>query len=75
MDEIRDDKFLKALGKRVRALRHATGMSDRDFANTAGIAASQVNRIDKGELDVKICTLRAIAQALDIPLSELFRGL
>lgn len=75
MDEIRDDVFLQALGVRIKTLRHAKGISDRDFANTAGFASSQINRIDTGKLDVRICTLKAIAVTLNITLSELLEGL
>ncbi|MGE7777394.1 helix-turn-helix domain-containing protein [Chitinophaga sp. NPDC101104] len=75
MDEIRDEDFLASLGARIKELRRSAGMSDRDFANTAGISHSQVHRIETGQLDSRICTLRAIANTLGITVSELLKGL
>ncbi|MGE7775668.1 helix-turn-helix domain-containing protein [Chitinophaga caseinilytica] len=75
MDEIRDDKLLKALGARFKRLREETGMSNREFADRAGIGHAQINRIDTGQVNVSISTLSAIVKQLGISLSELFQGL
>ncbi|WP_126243505.1 helix-turn-helix domain-containing protein [Chitinophaga rhizosphaerae] len=75
MDEIRDDKLLKALGARFKQLREETGMSNREFADHAGIGHAQINRIDTGQVNVSISTLSAIVKQLGISLSEFFQGL
>ena len=75
MDEIRDEVFLKAFGEKFKKLREASGMSNREFANQAGISHSQIHRIDTGQLNIKICTVKAIADTLGVSLSELLKGL
>ena len=34
--------------------------------------AEQIGRIERGQLNVTICTLKKIAEALELPLGELF---
>lgn len=75
MDEIRDDKLLKALGVRFKMLREQTGMSNREFADRAGIGHAQIHRIDTGQVNVSISTLSAIVNQLGITLSDLFQDL
>lgn len=68
-------KLSKKLGERIRELRLATGMSTREFADTAGIAHSQVYKIDNGLVDPKLSTLQAIADTLGVSLSDLLKGI
>ena len=67
----RDDKFLKKLGAKIRALRKAQGMTQLALAVECNNYAEQIGRIERGELNVSICTLKMIAKALKIKLSEL----
>lgn len=75
MAGLKDEKLSKAFGERFRKLRLATGMSTREFADTAGIAHSQIYKLDTGKGDPKLSTQKAIADTLGITLSELMDGL
>ncbi|WP_109700695.1 helix-turn-helix domain-containing protein [Chitinophaga deserti] len=75
MNEIRDVKLLKALGTRFKELREQSGLSNREFADYAGIGHAQIHRIDTGQVNVSISTLSAIAKVLGISLSDLLRDL
>ncbi|MBI2731188.1 MAG: helix-turn-helix transcriptional regulator [Sphingobacteriales bacterium] len=46
-------------------------MSQLDLGVTIDNYAEQIGRIERGELNVSICTLRLIAKGLQIPLHEL----
>ena len=72
MVNVKDPKFLKALGQHIRMVRLAQGLSQEDLAGTAEIALSQVGRIERGETNPTISTLYIISQALDISLIDLF---
>lgn len=71
MQYIKDTKFLKKLGARIRALRKARNMSQVELAVRCNNYAEQIGRIERGELNVTICSLKTIATALEVSLSEL----
>jgi transcriptional regulator with XRE-family HTH domain len=67
-----DEKiFLILLGKKIRHLRKRKGFSQLDLAVIMDNYAEQIGRIERGQLNVTICTLKKIAYALSISLSEL----
>ncbi len=69
---IKDKKFVKAFGERIRQLRIQKGMSQEELANTAEIPINQVGRIERGEINTTIITVKAIADSLEIKISDLF---
>ncbi len=70
---IKDQKFIKQFGDRLRELRTLKGMSQEDLANTADIPVNQIGRIERGEINTTIVTAKAIADALKISIIELFQ--
>jgi ribosome-binding protein aMBF1 (putative translation factor) len=66
-----DKLYLKKLGLRIRSLRIQKDMSQLDVGVAMDNYAEQVGRIERGLLDVRLSTLKKIAKALDISLSEL----
>lgn len=72
MKYLRNEKALKKLGKRIRQLRLAQNTSQSQLAFEAGIPLNQVGRIERGEINVGVCTLFAIASALDLDIKEVF---
>lgn len=63
--------FLKKLGLRIRTIRKSKGFSQLDIGVAMDNYAEQVGRIERGQINVTICTLKNIASSLDITLSEL----
>ncbi|WP_454802840.1 helix-turn-helix domain-containing protein [Mucilaginibacter phyllosphaerae] len=53
------------MGRRIRELRLSRGLSQEQLGNIAGIAVSQVGRIERGEINTTLSTLVIIAKALD----------
>ncbi len=72
MQNIFDKEFLKALGKRIAFLRRAKGLTQLDLAIRMDNHAEQIGRIERGQLNVSICTLKKVAEALEMPLQDLF---
>jgi len=60
------------LGRRIRKLRHARGMSLSQLAEVIGVTPSAVSQIETDAVDPSLRTLRAIASALETPLSLIF---
>ncbi len=71
MTKIRDDKYLKALGKRIRALREEKNLSTYELSYTSNVSRSQINAIERGQINTTISTLKAIADALEMKVSQL----
>lgn len=71
MQNIFDKEFLKELGENIAFHRKARGLTQLDLAIRMDNHAEQIGRIERGQLNVTICTLKKIAESLEMPLQEL----
>ena len=71
MTKIRDEKYLKALGVSIRHIRTSKGISTYDLSYESNVSRSQINAIEKGDINTTICTLKAIADALEVKVKDL----
>lgn len=63
------------LGGRIRALRKERGLSLEQLAEKSGAALATLSRIENGKGSGTFRTHQRIAQALDVPLPDLYRDL
>ncbi len=68
-------EILLRFGERVRQLRKAAGLSQEAFADRCGMDRTYVGGIERGQRNVALRNIQAIAQTLSITLSELMDGL
>ena len=73
MNNQRNNKFIKAFGDNLRKIRIRKGMSQETLAMSADMERSQVARIERGEINTTISTVLAIANALEVEVTDLFR--
>lgn len=66
--------MLEFFARRIRSLRERQGITQEDFASRCGISVSFASLLERGERSPSYETMLQIADALDIPLSELFRN-
>ena len=59
-------------GNRVRKLRKSKGWSQEEFADECGLHRTYIGAIERGERNVSLNNIHAIAKALDISVKELF---
>ena len=59
----------------LKKLREERGLSIRQLAASSALEYSQLQRIEKGKVNFAFTTLIAIAQGLDLEVSELFQKL
>jgi transcriptional regulator with XRE-family HTH domain len=60
------------IGDRLRRARREQGMTQEDLAERAGLSRELIAKIEQGRRQsVRLTTLTRLAQALDVPLSEL----
>ena len=69
---IKDEKFVRQFGERIRQIRLEKGISQEELANTAEIPINQVGRIERGEINTTLVTIKALADSLEIEVSKLF---
>ncbi len=62
-----------AFGRRVRALRTERGLSQEALADLAGIHRTYVGAVERGERNIALDNIHALADALGVPTGELLR--
>jgi XRE family transcriptional regulator, regulator of sulfur utilization len=67
------DDLTPQVGRRVRALREARGLSLRDLALRSGVSAPMLSQVERGETSPTLSVAQRIAAGLDLPLSTLLR--
>jgi transcriptional regulator with XRE-family HTH domain len=65
--------MLAFLARRIRSLRERQGITQEEFAARCGISVSFASLLERGERSPSYETLLQMADALEIPLAELFR--
>ena len=62
-----------ALGQVVREFRKAAGIGVAELAERAGLSPGMVSKIETGTISPSLASIRAIASALQVPVTSLFR--
>jgi transcriptional regulator with XRE-family HTH domain len=65
---------LTRFGSRIRELRLLKGLSQEDLADLAGLHRTYIGGIERGERNVAFLNIVRLAKALEIPLSDLMKG-
>ena len=60
------------IGHRIKELREASNMSQKDLAYTADLDRSYIASIENGQRNVSIVNIEKIATALNVTLKEFF---
>ncbi|MEM6987261.1 MAG: helix-turn-helix domain-containing protein [Pseudomonadota bacterium] len=63
----------KAIGKQVHAYRTALGMTLAALSRTTGLSTGMLSKIENGQTSPSLATLGALAAALNVPVTALFR--
>jgi len=72
---MRDRVLARELVSIIRGLGVKQGMSQEEFADRCSLHRTYIGSIERGEKTITIETAYKIAQALGMPLSQLFRRL
>jgi transcriptional regulator with XRE-family HTH domain len=66
---------LEELGKRIAKVRRSKGLTIERLAYEMGISKGNLSDIENGKKDARFTTLRAIAEGLEMALSQLLKEL
>ena len=61
-------------GDRLRHLRHGAGLSQEALAEASGLDRSYYGSVERGERNVALRNIEALAAVFDLTISELMDG-
>ena len=67
-----DKKGIELLAEQIKKIRKSKKISQRQLAFEAGISRSQIERIERAQINPTVSTIFAIAKVLDISPAEFF---
>ena len=68
----RDDEFLKEFGLNFRKIRESKDLSQEAVAIKANVPRSQIGRLERGEINTTISSLRLFSKILNVEITTLF---
>lgn len=72
---VKKEAFLKEFGKHLRRIREEKGVSLRELElRVETLSRQKISKIELGESNPTIYTLRQLAEGLEVPLEELLKG-
>lgn len=66
------DEGRRAFGRRVRDLRQARGYSQEALAERSGLHRTYISSLERGQRNVGLDNVHALAAALDVTPAKLF---
>jgi transcriptional regulator with XRE-family HTH domain len=72
MSSRREQEIQKRFGARMRELRLKKGLSQEGLALTCGLDRTYVGSVERGERNISLINIHAIASALGVPVREIF---
>jgi len=66
-----EERWREALGAAVHEQRLAAGLSLRELAAATGVSNAYLSQIERGRHEPSLSVLRAVAEALGVPLAAL----
>jgi transcriptional regulator with XRE-family HTH domain len=69
------NRTLRALAIRIKELRYQKGISQEELAHRAGLSRTGMGFVETGKRWPRLDTLMKVAQALNVTVDELLKGL
>lgn len=67
------DSLEAAIGREVRSFRKQLGMTVVELARSAGLSPGMLSKIENGVTSPSLATIKALSEALHVPVTALFR--
>ena len=68
------DDLRISFGQRCRTLRQKRKLSQLDMVRQFDLSLSHYQKIERGDLDVRLSTAKKLAEAFGVTLAQLMRG-
>jgi transcriptional regulator with XRE-family HTH domain len=73
VSESERERVLRRFGQRVKQLRSAAGLSQEALADRAGLHRTYVGSLERGERNVGVLNIHALAAAMGVTPATLFK--
>lgn len=73
-DEPNNRLLEEALGRSVRSFRDKMGLTIQALSAASGISTGMLSKIEHGSTSPSLSTIQSLSQALNVPVTSLFRG-
>jgi transcriptional regulator with XRE-family HTH domain len=73
-NETPEDRPFREIGNRLKAFRLTTGLSQKDFAEAAGIRDTTYNQYERGLSQPKVENARALRETYGLSLDWIYDG-
>jgi predicted transcriptional regulator len=70
MNNVKDHIYIKKFGEKLKQVRLNQNLSQEALAFTADIPISQIGRIERGEINTTISTVKVLAEALNVSVKD-----
>ena len=70
--KLSDGEIQKQFGIRLRALRQGVGLSQEGLAHACDLDRTYIGSVERGERNISLVNIHALATALKVPVKELF---
>lgn len=70
--ESENDTYTPVMADEIKRLRDSIGWTQKDLERAADVSMSTVQRAERGDPTLKAKTLRPLAGALGVPLSQIY---
>ena len=64
--------ILTRFGNRLRSIRKSKNLSQEALAHLSGLDRTYLSGVERGQRNISLNNIEVIAEALEIPLGELF---
>lgn len=68
-----EGELQRLVGRNVRAIRQARGLSQEQFADAIGVHRTYVGGIERGERNLTLQSVEHLAEGARVPVLDLFR--
>ena len=68
----KDKDYLLLFGKNLKKLREERKLSQEELANLSEVSLPQITRIERGVINPTICTIKSLANGLELKMSSMF---
>lgn len=72
---VNKSSVLLKFGNQIKLLRKERGLSQEDLAKLSSLDRTYISSIERGNRNVALKNIEALAKALNLSLSELFEGI
>jgi transcriptional regulator with XRE-family HTH domain len=73
-DDDREERWKRDFGYRLRRLRDGKGLSQGTLADLAGLHPTYVSGVERGQRNLSLVSIHRLADALGVPVTDLFRS-